>query len=257
MKNLLPQFSFLLLLFLCICSQPVSGQEEMKTEKVYKNTVRLNITNPVIFGGRALVLGYERLLDDHRSVSINIGMAQLPKFGFVNEDSISSPTQLTKSTKENGINLTADYRFYLLKLNKKPIPQGIYLGPYVGYTTMGRENTWNIDTDNYQGEVVTETNFRVMAIGAELGYQFVLWKRLSLDFVLIGPGLASYSLKTNLKTELTPEDEELLFQKINDYLTEKFPGYGFVLDDGDFEKTGNTNTTTVGYRYVFHLGYRF
>jgi len=254
MKNLLPH-SFLFLLFLCVFNQSVSGQEEMKPEKVYKNTVRLNITNPVIFGDRALVLGYERLLDDHRSISINIGQAQLPKFNIIDYDSTS--LELTKSSKEKGFNVTADYRFYLLKLNKKPIPQGVYLGPYVGYATMGRENTWNMDTDNYTGEVVTETTFRVMAIGAELGYQFVLWKRLSLDLVLIGPGLASYSLKSELKTELTPEDEELLFQKINDYLTEKFPGYGFALDDGDFEKTGNTNTTTVGYRYVLHIGYRF
>ena len=254
MKNLL-QHSFLLILFLCISSHFAHGQEEMKKEKVYKNTVRLNLTNPVIFGDRALVIGYERILDDNNSFSINLGQSQLPKFNIIGSD--SSSTQLTKNSKENGFTVTADYRFYLNDLNRHPIPRGVYIGPYVGYATMGRENTWNINTDNYQGELETEIDFRVMALGVELGYQFVLWKRLSIDLVLVGPGLASYSLKTRLKTDLNPEDEELLFQKLNDYLTEKFPGYGFVIDDGDFEKTGNTNTTTIGYRYVFHLGFRF
>lgn len=254
MKNLL-RLLILSLLGICTMNHSVIGQEEMKKEKKFKNTVRLNLTNPLIFGDRALVLGYERILDDNKSISFNIGQAQLPKFNIISNDSTS--TQLTKNSKEHGFNMTADYRFYLLNLNKRPIPQGVYLGPYVSYVTMGRENTWNVDTDNYQGDVVTETNFRVMALGVELGYQFVLWKRLSIDLVLVGPGLASYSLKTSLKTELEPEDEALLFQKINDYLTEKFPGYGFALDDGDFEKTGNANTTTIGYRYVFHLGYRF
>jgi hypothetical protein len=38
-------------------------------------------------------------------------------------------------------------------------------------------------------------NFYIFNIGVELGYQFVFWKRLTLDFVLIGPAISYYGGK--------------------------------------------------------------
>jgi len=226
----------------------------MKPEKHYKNTVRLNLTNPAIFGDKALILGYERTLGAHRSISINIGQAQLPKFSLINVD---SSVTLDKSTKEHGFNMTIDYRFYLQKENKYEAPRGVYLAPYFGYNTMGRKNTWTLHTDNFDGDVMTDFNFRATTIGGELGYQFVLWKRVALDLVLVGPGLAFYSLDAKLDTTLSPDDESELYQKINDALKEKFPGYTFVIDDVDFKKSGSSNTTSFGYRYVINVGFRF
>jgi hypothetical protein len=54
-----------------------------------------------------------------------------------------------------------------------------------------------------------------------------------------------------------PDDEALLFQKINEVLTEKIPGYDLVLNPGTFEKTGSLKTTSVGFRYIIMLGIRF
>ena len=153
--------------------------------------------------------------------------------------------------------MTVDYRFYLRTENKFRAPRGVYIGPYAGYVTMGRKNTWTLDTDNTHGDVITDFNLSILALGAELGYQFVLWKRVALDFVLIGPGLAGYSLEAKLDTTLDPDDEALLFQKISDALTEKFPGYSFAIDDAEFKKTGSSNVTSLGFRYVIHLGFRF
>jgi hypothetical protein len=253
MKNLLRYY---LLAFLCVSAlgHPVFGQEVMKQEKQFKNTVRLNLTNPLIFGDKAIVLGYERTLGQHRSISINIGQAQLPKFKLID---IDSSVMLNKSTKEHGFNMTIDYRFYLRTDNKYPSPRGVYLAPYFGYNTMGRSNTWTLNTDTFQGEVNTDFDFSVTTLGGELGYQFVMWKRVSLDFVLIGPGLASYKLKTKLNTTLNADDESALYEKINDALAERFPGYTFVLDDIDFKHSGSSNTTSFGYRYVINLGFRF
>ena len=95
------------------------------------------------------------------------------------------------------------------------------------------------------------------AVGAQLGYQFVLWKRVALDFVLIGPSIAWYSLEAKLDTSLDPDDESALYAKIDEILQERFPGYTFVLDDVDFKKTGSTDTQSFGFRYTIHLGYRF
>jgi hypothetical protein len=48
-----------------------------------------------------------------------------------------------------------------------------------------------------------------------------------------------------------------LFQKINDALASKIPGYDLVLSPGTFEKTGSMKTTSLGFRYVIMLGIRF
>jgi len=90
-----------------------------------------------------------------------------------------------------------------------------------------------------------------------MGYQFIFWDRVSLDMMMFGPGISFYSLKANLSTSLDPERESELFKKINDKLAEKIPGYDKVISPGEFEKTGNFNTTNAGYRYIVMIGYRF
>jgi hypothetical protein len=255
MKNLLR----LALSLLCMMSvnHLVMSQETMKSDKQYKNIVRLNITNPLIFGDKSLVVGYERVLGPNKSFSLNIGQSELPEFSLFNPGSDDPEAQLTKNTKGHGFNLTADFRFYLKQENKFNAPHGIYLAPYVAYATMGRENTWTLHTNSFDGEVVTDFNLNFLAIGGELGYQFVLWKRVALDFILIGPSLARYKLEAKVDTSLDPDDEALLFQKINDALEEKFPGYSFAIDGSDFEKTGTSDLIGPSYRYVIHLGFLF
>jgi hypothetical protein len=257
-----PLKSLLLVLTLFLPVAIVSGQEsiDMKNtaggDKVRRNVVRLNLTNPLIFGDRSLVLGYERVLNDHQSFSINGGLASLPKFNLINivDDSI---VQLYKDSKDRGFNLTGDYRFYLASENKYRAPRGLYIGPYASHVFMGRENSWHLDTDNFNGDVKTDLKFNMTAVGAQLGYQFILWKRVALDFVLIGPSIAWYSLSAKLDTTLDPEDESALYDKINEILEDRFPGYTFAFDGVDFKKTGTTDTQSYGFRYTIHLGYHF
>jgi hypothetical protein len=252
MKNRF-QLVLLSLLFIVAMNITAFAQEEMKMERHYKNIVRLNLTNPVIFGEKSLVLGYERVLGDYKSASINIGQAQLPKFNIINTDS----TEIQKDSKEHGFNMTADFRFYLAKENKHMAPRGVYIGPYLGYNSMGRKNTWTLNTSSFTGDVKTDVDFNVLAVGGQLGYQFILFKRIALDLVLIGPGVAFYNLKAKLDTTLDADDEQALYDKINEALKERFPGYTFVLDDIDFEKTGSSSVTSLGFRYVVNVGFLF
>lgn len=231
-------------------------QEAIKADRIRKNTIRVNVTNPVIFGDRSWILGYERTIGEHQSFSINGGLAKLPKFDLISiaDDSI---VQLYKDSRDKGFLLTGDYRFYLASENKYRAPRGLYVGPFISYTYMGRENTWNLNTETFQGEVNTDFSFHMTAVGAQLGYQFVIWKRVALDFVLLGPSVAWYSLNAKLDTTLEADDESELYAKIDEILSNRFPGYSFVLDDIDFKKTGSTDTQSFGFRYTIHLGYRF
>jgi hypothetical protein len=262
-REMKKQLAFLLVLFLSLSAgtsilaqQDTEKSDMKKADKIRKNTIRFNVTNPVIFGDRSLLLGYERTMGDHQSFSINFGLASLPDFKLFDPGSDSSVV-VTNTTKDKGFNLTGDYRFYLSKLNKHKAPRGVYIGPYATHVLMGRENTWNLNTETFQGEVNTDFNFRISAIGAQLGYQFVFWDRLAIDFVIFGPGIAWYTVEAKLDTTLDPDDESALYEKLNEILEDKFPGYSFAIDDVDFKKTGSSNTTSLGYRYTIHLGFRF
>lgn len=245
-----------LVLLISGAASSLVAQDTLKSDRIRKNTVRINLTNPVIFGERSFILGYERTIGEHQSFSLNGGTATLPKFKLISiaDDSI---VQLYKSSKDRGYNFTGDYRFYLASENKYRAPRGLYIGPYASHVFMGRENTWTLNTETFQGEVITDFTFNMTAIGAQLGYQFVIWKRVALDFVLLGPSVAWYSLNAKLDTNLNADDESALYSKIDDILKNRFPGYSFVLDDIDFKKTGSTDTQSFGFRYTIHLGYRF
>jgi hypothetical protein len=228
----------------------------VKKEKIFKNIVRYNITNPLIFGGKSMIFGYERVMGEHQSFSINFGQFTLPKLlpGTV---MVGDSIELTGSTSQTGYNISADYRFYLAKENKYRAPRGVYIGPYYSHIHFKRTNNWKLDLTNYKGDVSTDFGIDINGLGFELGYQFIVWKRLAIDLVLIGPGIAKYEITTKLSTQLEVGDQEELFKRINDYLSEKIPGYSLVIDDEEYEKSGTTNTTTIGYRYMVHLGFFF
>jgi hypothetical protein len=230
------------------------GQDVKPEKKVLKNSVKLNLTNPMIFGDQCYMLGYERTIGAHQSFSLNIGRFSMPKVFNINTDSIK---EVSKSTQSKGFHLSGDYRFYLQNENKHNAPRGVYIGPYFTYNSFTRNYTLSATTPSFTGDLNADFSFRIASVGFQLGYQFLFWNRVSLDLILFGPGIASYKLKTNLSTTLDADTESELFQKINDALSQKIPGYDLVLKPGTFERTGSTNTTSFGYRYVVMLGFRF
>ena len=169
-------------------------------------------------------------------------------------DSLASKSVVS----EKGFNISADYRFYLSDVNKYSAPRGVYIGPYVAYNYFERKNNWNITTTSGSQEVVeSTTTLKVANIGFQLGYQFVFWDRVALDLILFGPGVASYNLKSVLADNLSDEDRAKLFEALNNALEEKLPGFDLVLDEGEFSRTGSTNTTSAGFRYMVLIGFRF
>ncbi len=243
--------------FLILSFQALHSQTAERAQEVRKNTVRVNITNLAFFGIKSYLFGYERTIGDHQSFSINAGRLILPGLSLIDANQSNSLVQLQKNSKESGYNFSLDYRFYLKKENKYVSPRGVYIGPYISHSGFNRENTWTLNTSSFQGDVITDFNLKIFTVGGELGYQFILWKRFAIDLILIGPGISSYSLKAQINTTLSPDDEAELFQRINDALADHFPGYSLVLDDAEFEKKGTINTTSFGFRYMINLGFRF
>jgi hypothetical protein len=224
-------------------------------DTAFKNTVRVNVTNPLIFGTHSFQIGYERLIGTSQSFSVNIGTASFPLLTFNSTDTTIG--LIDKNYEDSGFHISGDYRFYLKRENKYPAPRGIYIGPFYSYNSFDRINNWSIDSDTYQGIVQSEMKLMIHTMGVELGYQFVFWNRLSVDLLLMGPGIGYYGLDATIDTSLSPEDENAFFEALNSILSEKIPGYDRVIDSGEFKKTGSVRTADIGFRYVVMIGFRF
>jgi hypothetical protein len=244
-----------IIMLIILNGMDLAAQQDTTKEKTRKNTIRFNITNPMIFGDKALIFGYERVLKNNQSFSFNLGSASFPK---LSRDNVDDPElNLRSNTSEKGLNFSVDYRFYLMGENKYKAPRGVYIGPYYSYNYFNRVNNWNLSTADFQGDVQSDLTMNFHTAGVELGYQFVFWKKLSVDMILLGPGIASYNVKAKLGTTLDPADEQKFFDALNNFLASKFPNYDRVIDSGDFKRTGTISTNGLGFRYMIMIGFRF
>jgi hypothetical protein len=228
-------------------------QVPAKEKKVRKNSILINLSNPMLVSSQFQTIGFERVLPNNQSFTVNVGRFSIPKFGGDLADSLG----LNTDYKDKGFHFSTDYRFYLKKENKYAAPRGVYLAPFYTYNNLKRENSWMLENDGRIDEVYTNLTLNIHTIGAELGYQFVFWDRIALDLILMGPGFGFYSVKAELGTNLDPEKESEFFDKLNQILADKIPGYDKVIEPGEFSKDGTYNTEGIGFRYLIRVGYRF
>jgi hypothetical protein len=249
----LSKIHYLVIIIICLYINPLYGQEKSDSVKNFKNTIRVNITNPMLFGDKYRVIGYERVVSKHQTFSVNIGRFALPKWKNFDTDSLA----LKDNYSDKGFTIAADYRFYLRKENRYGAPRGVYIGPYYSFNMFERTNSWTLNTADFSGDLQTRIRLNANLIGAQLGYQFIIKNRITLDMIMFGPGTWFYSVKTTTTTSLSAEDQALLFEKINGYLDEKLPGNDLFFQPGSINKSGTYRTSSGGMRYLFQIGFRF
>jgi|SRR5947209_14579312 len=188
-------------------------------------------------------------------MSIIFGTAALPKIACLVTDSF----QTNKEGKRKGFNVSVDYRFYLGKENKYAAPRGLYIGPYYSYNHFENEKEWTHNSSAGSSEITTASTFNINTVGFELGYQLIVWKHLSLDMVLVGPGLGFYKYSASFAgaTNLTPAAKEQLRDALEQLVVQKFPGMNYVFSDKKIDADGVLKTSAVGYRYIMHIGFAF
>jgi hypothetical protein len=237
--------------YIALVQNPCNGQTD--STRNYKNTIRFNITNPMIFSPKYNVIGYERVIRKHQTASISIGRFALSRFADVENDSMA----LADQYNDKGFNFSVDYRFYLRNENKFTAPRGVYLGPYYAFNYFSRDITWNLKSGDVSELVNSNIDLTANLVGLQLGYQFILWDRLSIDMILVGPGAWFFNLHTSFDTDLAPEDEAMLLEKLNAALEDKFPGSDLVIQGDGFHAKKTTRTAAMGFRYMVNLGFRF
>ena len=254
-----PALKLMVGLAIFLTSQSLLAQQEITKKDsawkhAHKNIIRYNISGALLFGfDKYAIFGYERVVSPHQSFSVNFGGAALPKLISISTDSFN----LNKNSKTSGYNFSVDYRFYLAHENKYIAPHGVYIGPYYSINHFTRENEWDYKNAGANSYVKTNSTFNINTVGIELGYQFIFWKRLSLDLVLIGPGIAGYDYKAKFESNIDAETKQQLIDGLKQLLTQKFPGMNFVFADKEINSSGVLKATSIGYRYLIHIGFNF
>jgi hypothetical protein len=220
---------------------------------VHKNVIKFNPTPMLLWSNKNVTFSYERLLGPKQSICFSAGYLEFPSLF---KDTIASIMAIT-SREKYGINLATEYRFYLSKRNSRPAPDGVYLAPFASYYGYRFNNNVNLLYTGIDSAGAVKGNFYIFNMGLELGYQFVFWKRFTVDMVLIGPAISYYGggvdITGNLNFEQLKEINEDLYNK----LKEKYPMIGDYVVNKSFKQNGKLDLFSVGFRYLFQLGFHF
>jgi hypothetical protein len=242
---------FMLILILLGTSACVAQEQDVPK---YKNIIRYNLSGAILFGAdKYVVFGYERVVGPRQSFSVNVGRASFPKLVSVSTDTF----ELQKDLKNGGMNVSADYRFYLKKENKYTAPHGLYIGPYYSFSHFDRKNQWLYNNSTGSSSIKTQVDLTIHTIGFEVGYQFIFWKRIALDLLMIGPGIGFYNYEASLGGDLSDSHKEELNAALEELVTQKIPGLSYVFTGESLKGSGSVKSTSFGYRYIIHIGFRF
>ncbi len=265
----MPPFKQILTSFFIIAFSGIAFAQDQDSLKMdnkddfrhLKNVIRFNPT-PNLLGLKSIIFGYERVVFPSQSFSVNAGFLafQPSAKNQVRRDSVNANLSLAETNNNKGFSIAADYRFYLKKENKYPAQRGIYVGPYVSTYYFDSETTIkNTDPSAGNGTVGINTKFLILNIGAELGYQFVIKNRVTIDLILAGPSISRYRLKMQAAGSLDvndPEVEEAL-EELKNILVSQFEWIKPLFDGDEVNVKGTSATWSLGMRYVIQVGYRF
>jgi hypothetical protein len=266
MKKILLIFLFIPLYISAQYTEVVDSAAKVKVNRnelppltSYKNTIRWNLTPFVVLGHRNINLGYERVLNEKSSVSINAGYLEIPIL-LTTSDKI----EYVEGDKDRGgFSLFVDYKRYIANRNKRKAPEGLYWGAYTGIYNQKFSTVYKLIDDKSilasadLGLTVNDYN-----LGLQLGYQFVFRDRFTLDLILVGPSVSIYTGR--LRGEIEVYDENMedsdVYKEFIDMITEKAPWLLDAVDEDQIYAQGtNTNFSIFSgsFRYVVQIGYRF
>jgi hypothetical protein len=220
---------------------------------IHKNVIKWNPTPMMLWSNKNLTFSYERILNRRQSISLMIGYLEFPSLF---KDTIANLVAIT-SRQKWGSNIALEYRFYLMKRNARPIPDGIYLAPFASYYGYHFKNDVNVLHTTLDSAGLVRGNFYIFNLGVELGYQFVFWKRVTLDFVLIGPSMSYYGGNLDITGNVNLDKVQELYPDLYAKLKEKYPLIGDFVVNKSFSQHGKLDLFSLGFRYLMQIGFHF
>jgi hypothetical protein len=238
------------------CNILISGDatKPMLLAPYYKNVIKFNPTPMWMWEQpQNLTFSYEKLLKNNNSIAFMLGYLVFPQ---VLKDTLINTFKITDySTK--GINVAVDFRHYLGARNTRPAPDGLYIGGYCSFNGTAFENKFTT-LDSQVGEPGSLNGKASMTnLGCEIGYQFIFWKRFSVDLLMCGPAVTLYSRKIELTGMDNQEFLDQIDEELASKLVERFPALGFLYKGEPYQASGSNMVLSTSFRYSVQLGYHF
>jgi hypothetical protein len=238
----------LLILFTILWfSGMVMAQKPPEQER--KNIVKLEISHTLY--PHSLVMSYERVTKPNQSFCITGGYEEFPPMVDVN-----STTRVIQDLNRNGFRIGSEYRFYLKGENRHLAPHGTYIGPYVAYHDFNNKRDIEVKVEGVNEIAQLETDFRIFNIGFQLGHQFIIKDRLTIDVITLGPAISNYYAKIKLKGDFTFDKYEVQ-SEILLKLLDRFPMLEELLPDKEISSPGMFDSWSYGWRFQMNVGYYF
>jgi hypothetical protein len=253
MKNFIWLLAGILILIPGLVSGHNKDSLHLAPDPIHRNVIKFNPTPMMLWSKKNVTFSYERILNNKQSMTFTLGYLE---FGPIAGDTIARLVTITDRQKQ-GVNFSFEYRFYLMSRNSRPIPDGVFLAPYFSFYGYTFSNGMDIVGSTANDFARMDGKFYCFNTGAALGYQFLFWKRITLDLVLIGPAISYYGGEINIKGELNGENVKEINEDLYNKIKEKYPMIDDIILDKSFKKDGTIDLFSVGFRYLIQFGFHF
>ena len=170
-----------LLLFVFFATWTVIGLGQNQDSIVVqrKNVVKFL---PLNLPFQSISFEYERRINDRNSVTLGIGLPN--KKSLIGRYGIDGGSDL-KAADLGTMHIRAAYRHYT---GHRMLPQGFYIEPYLKYQNInGTAKITGVDNQTSQPySAGVDVKLNTMNLGFQLGTQFLIAKRVSLDLYFLG-----------------------------------------------------------------------
>ncbi len=166
-------------------------------------------------------LEYERMINGKNSFTLGIGLPN--QKALIGRYGIDASSDL-KTAEFGTMHIRAAYRHYT---GQRMLPKGFYIEPYLKYQEItGKASVAGVEQQTgqpYTGDINLKLN--TMNLGLQFGVQFLIAKRVALDFYFLGleAGFLSGNV-TAIAPASNPQYATTLKTKIDDQIS-KLPSF--------------------------------
>jgi hypothetical protein len=235
------------LLLICITTFNINAQEEDEKFET-KNYVGI-VLSDLING--SIQFKYERLIGKH--ISIGIGIAYKNEDGLIKLSGIDREQIKTSDITYSGFKIIPEVRYYINKTQQYSM-DGFYFGAYFKYSNYTSDLDGTYINDLAEEFIIEfDADIEVLSVGFMIGYKLPISKRLTIDFIIAGPGAAFHNFSLVNKRDLPDE----FYEDFNEAL-ENYSFLDFLDSDFRFSSTNlKSDVFLPAFRYGVTLGYSF
>lgn len=232
---------FLLLSVMSLCAIAQEMSDVTNTiPKVHKNVIKFL---PINLLANSLAFEYERKFSPKSSFSLGVGFAT-PK-PFADKYNLNtSPDNVISKEEFSTMSIRAAYRHYA---GHHIRPVGFYFSPYLKYQKISAnaDNLRTVTDPQYGSTKFNEkfdVNINTLNFGLQWGVQFMLAKRVAVDFYFLGIEAGLANVTATVKSS-EAKSIDVIYNGVNDNI-KNLPS--FLRDKIETKKVGSNEVDVTG-----------